>query len=153
VDKSQLLDEIRRERAAFSALIAPLDDAQIAAPSLDAGWSIKDMIAHISLWERLCAGWLEDVARGDTPARPEVRDVDATNARDHEAAKDAPLATVRSASAEAHASLLAVIDALSDADLADEQRFGWPAWQMIAGNSSEHYAEHADEITRFLSRG
>jgi hypothetical protein len=145
--KTELLARMRSEHAALDAFVASIDDAALTAPALDDGHSVKDLLAHISLWERLCAKWLEAVARGETPDRPEVIDVDATNARDHAAAKDAPLAEVLAESSVTYQALLDAVDALSDADLADEQRFGWPAWQLVRVNSDEHYREHIDQIT------
>jgi len=108
---------------------------------------VKDVLAHISLWERLCAGWLEAVARGETPDRPEVADVDATNAHGQAASKDAPLADVLAESSRTCRAILAAVAALSEDDLADEQRFGWPTWQLVRANSDEHYREHIDQIT------
>ena len=145
--KPELLALTRSERAALDALVASIDDAALTAPALDNGHSVKDVLAHISLWERLCAGWLQAVVRGETPDRPEVIDVDATNARDHAATKDAPLADVLAESSVTYQALLDAVEALSEADLADEQRFGWPTWQLVRANSDEHYREHIDQIT------
>jgi hypothetical protein len=156
MDKLELLAAIRSERAALDALVASIDDAALTAPhvghgalapTLDDGHSVKDLLAHISLWEGICARWLQAVARGETPDRPEVIDVDATNARAHAAAQGTPLAGVLDESRRAHQSLLDAVGALSDADLADEARFGWPTWRMVSGNSDEHYREHIDQIT------
>jgi Protein of unknown function (DUF1706) len=148
--KSELLASIRRERATLDALVASLSEAEMIAPELDVGWSVKDAVAHISVWERRCAGWLEAVARGETPERPEVQDVDGANARDYAAAKDTGPATVLAQSRESHAALLRSVEALAEADLADERRFGWPTWKMASSNSDEHYREHIDQIEAWL---
>ncbi len=148
---TELLTDIRGDRARLEAAVARIDEAQLTAAALDAGWSVKDVLAHISLWERLCTRWLRAVARGDTPERAEVQDVDTTNARAYEAAKDAPLADVRERSRASYAALLDAIERLTDADLEDEQRFGWPTWKMIESNSAEHYREHAEQIEAAFS--
>jgi len=150
--KHELLVRMRGERAALQSLVASIDAAALTQPALDDGHSVKDLLAHISLWERLCAKWLEAVARGETPDRPEVADVDATNARAHAAAQAAPLAAVLDESRRAHQALLDAVEALSAADLADEQRFGWPTWQLVRVNSDEHYREHIDQITAWRER-
>ncbi len=149
--KDELIASIRRDRATLDALVASLDEAQMTTPALDGGWSVKDVLAHISAWEELCASWLDAAGRGETPDRPEVRNVDETNARVYAAAKDTPLALVLARSRTSYEAMLRAVEALSDADLADEQRFGWPAWQMASGNSDEHYREHAAQIARWLS--
>ena len=145
MNKRELLEDIRRDQASFDAILARLDAARMTAPAMDNGWSPKDLLAHLAVWERTCAAWLEAVARGETPARPEVGD-DAFNARAYDASKDAPLAEVRRATDSARRAILDAVAALSDADLADEARFGWPAWQMVASNTSEHYREHMGEL-------
>jgi len=148
--KEELLASIRRDRARLEALIAPPDETRLTEPALEAGWSVKDALAHISAWERICCSWLAAAARGETPARPEVQDVDGTNARNYQAAKDRPLADVLSESRESHRAMLEAAEALSETELADDQRYGWPAWQMVSANSDDHYREHIDQIERWL---
>jgi uncharacterized protein (TIGR03083 family) len=149
--KSELLAALRRDQSRLDALVASLDDARLTAPSLDGGLSVKDVLAHITTWEDLCAGWLRDVARGVTPARPETKDVDGTNARAYATAKARPLADVIEASRASHAAIIDAIEALPDAELAAESRFGWPTWQMASSNSDEHYREHIEQIERWLA--
>ena len=150
--KDELLANILRDRAALDALIASLSEAQILATELDDGWSVKDLLAHIAAWEARCASWLEGVARGVTPERPEVQNVDASNAHDYATAKQQPLSDVLAESGAAHAAMLRSVGALSEADLADETRFGWPAWQTASSNSDEHYREHIQQIEAWLAR-
>ena len=152
MDKAELLETIRRERAEFDALVASLTDEQLIDTSLDGGRSVKDVLAHISLWERLCTSWLDDVAEGKTPARPEVRDVDGTNEREYLRAKTLPPEEVRAESRRTYAAIVSSIEALSDADLADETRFGWPTARMASSNTDEHYREHIDQIAAWLAR-
>ena len=47
--------------------------------------------------------------------------------------------------------MIAAVEALSEHDLADESRVGWPAWQMANSNSDEHYREHSAELERQLN--
>ncbi len=150
--KPELIAAIHRDRATLDALVASLSEEQMLAPVLDDGWSVKDLLAHIAAWEARCASWLEAVARGGTPERPEVQNVDASNARDYAAARQRPLGDVLAASRAAHATMLRAVEALSEADLADETRFGWPAWQMASSNSDEHYREHIQQIEAWLRR-
>lgn len=151
--KTELIEAMRRDRAALDTLVGALDDAQLTQPALDAGWSVKDVLAHVSAWERLCASWLEDVAHGRMPERPEVRDVDGTNAREYERARDLPRREILAASRRSYEAILDSVRALSEADLADQTRFGWPTWQMASSNSDEHYREHTDQIESWLRRG
>ena len=150
--KEELTKRIRADRARFDALVAGLDAARLVEPSLEGGWSVKDVLAHVSVWERLCTAWFAAAARGETPDRAEVRDVDGFNARSYRDAKDRPLADVLAESRLSHGAIVAVIEGMSEAELADEQRFGRPAWQMASANSDDHYREHIEQIARWLCR-
>lgn len=151
--KDELVARIRTEHARLDAAVARIGEERCIDPAFDGGWSLKDIFAHIGFWERACTRWLEAVARGETPDRPEVRDVDATNADAFDAAKPRALADVL---AESHASYDGIIRAttsLPDSELGDERRFGFPIWRVIDGNSGEHYREHAEQIEAWLARG
>ena len=148
--KKELTKRIRADRARLDALVAGLDRAQLVAPSLESGWSVKDVLSHVSAWERLCTAWFAAAARGETPDRAEVRDLDAFNARAYADAKDRPLADGLAESRLSYQAIVAAIEAMSDAELADEQRFGRPAWLMASANSDDHYREHIAQIEAWL---
>jgi uncharacterized protein (TIGR03083 family) len=150
--KNELLAAIEGDWDALQSLIQRVSDARMAEPSLDAGWSVKDVLAHIALWEGICSRWLEAAARGETSERPEVKDVDGTNARGHERAKSRALSDVVDESRTRHARILAAVEALSEDELASDTRFGWPVWQMTDSNTAEHYREHIDQISRWLEK-
>jgi len=152
MNKQELVRQIRVDRARLDELVAGLDDARMVEPALEQGWSVKDVLAHISAWERACAGWIEAAARDETPERPEVRDVDAFNAAMFAANRGRQLADVRAESAASHAAIVAAIEATPDAELASDARFGWPAWQMASANTDDHYREHIAQIEAWLAR-
>jgi len=151
--KDELLGRMREDRSRLDAAVDRVAARGRTEPAFGGGWSINDILAHVSFWERTCTGWLVAVAEGRAPARPEVRDVDATNARAHaEARGRTPEAIARDAR-EAFAAIIDATASLSDADIADEARFGFPVWGMIDGNSAEHYREHAEQIEAWLAAG
>lgn len=152
MNKTELLEAIALGWDRLQALISRVGDARMTEPSLDAGWSVKDVLAHIALWEGICARWLEAAARGETQERPEVKDVDGTNARGLERAKARALTEVVNESRTRHARIVAAVEALSDEELASDKRFGWPVWQMTDSNTADHYGEHIDQISRWLER-
>ena len=51
-DKTQMLAALRQEFDRWEALLAGLSEAQITAPDLPSGLSIKDVIAHLRAWLR-----------------------------------------------------------------------------------------------------
>jgi len=58
-DREALLGHYRRMREELLAAIEGLSDEALTEPSLD-GWSVKDHLAHIALWDDIRA---EEVAR------------------------------------------------------------------------------------------
>ena len=69
VDKTQLLEWITASRAELDAVIAPLSDAQMTAPGAEGELSVKDLLAHVSWWERRTLRALAYAARGEAPPK------------------------------------------------------------------------------------
>ncbi len=53
--KQELVKRLREERDRWVALLAQLGEDQIVAPDLPGGWSIKDLVAHLMVWQQLTA--------------------------------------------------------------------------------------------------
>ncbi|MDL1896466.1 ClbS/DfsB family four-helix bundle protein, partial [Anaerolineae bacterium CFX7] len=51
--KQELLHRIRARHADMEELLSSLEPAQMRAPELDGGWSVKDSLAHIAAWEKV----------------------------------------------------------------------------------------------------
>ncbi|HSF80777.1 MAG TPA: ClbS/DfsB family four-helix bundle protein [Anaerolineales bacterium] len=156
--KSALLDSIQDERSKLEELLAGLPEEKLVVPVAKIGWSVKDILAHITAWEGLMLGWVQVTLRGETPDRPAPGqswdDLDALNENLHQAHKDRPLAEVLAAFKESHQVVLQMMNGLSEADLFDAQRFAWrrgdPLWHMVAANTSWHYREHSESISAWL---
>jgi len=51
-DKAELMEHIRRERAALERAAAGLSETELIRPGPE-GWSIKDHLAHLITWEQI----------------------------------------------------------------------------------------------------
>lgn len=160
MDKTTLLNTIQRERAQFEALIAPLSEEQLCSPTLDGQWSVKDIMAHVAKWELICARWLEECLRGETP-QPSERLDRTSNDRIYEKYRDRSLPEVRRIFDSAHQHFLHQVNLLAEAysedDLNAPHRFAWteswPGFSLIAAiadNSYEHYQDHGAQIQSWL---
>ena len=145
----------------LSALIEKLGPDRLMAKAGD-GWTVKDHVAHIGAWEHSLRGLIEGEDRlkamGVHESLEENTDVvnDAVfKLHEHETSAET-LEYFR----DSHAQLMAILDKLSDADLAkpyshyqpsdpDEKR---PVRGWVAGNTYEHYAEHVEWINQLLSQ-
>lgn len=65
--KEELLQDYARMREEMLSAIAGLSDEQMTERSLD-GWSIKDHLAHIALWDEVRAAEVERISAGHASA-------------------------------------------------------------------------------------
>src|SRR5947208_15256954 len=50
ISKKQLLAEMQSEQAAWLALLDEIGEENMTQPEVAGGWSIKDIVAHITGW-------------------------------------------------------------------------------------------------------
>ena len=149
MEKSQLLALIDGERARLDAALGHLSPERMVAPGADGGWSVKDILAHITWSEREMTGVLRQRAMVGSELWNLSQDERnaAVYAENRARALDDVLAAWRSDFAE----LRAEITRLSDAELADPALIadipgGLAPWQLLAGGTWRHYAEHLPAI-------
>ena len=148
--KDELLANIKRDRARLDEIVRRLDAATMVDPRLDGGWSVKDVLAHITAWEQFCLEWVL-TGKGAEPAlTPEQ--IEAFNAKTYAENRDRPLTDVATASGRSSAEMLAAVEALTQEELSAP-----PAWanrtrldRIISVNADEHYREHSDQIEAWL---
>ena len=162
MDKTSMMNMIQTEYAQFESLIAPLSEAQLCKVPFEGEWSIKDIMAHIAVWEQLCTKWLDECARGETP-HPSERVNIQSNDRIYRENRDRPLAEVQELFHQAHQQFLQQVDllfqTLAEEDINASHRFAWTeAWPgssliaVIADNSYEHCYDHAQQIRNWLAK-
>jgi hypothetical protein len=160
MDKTTLLNTIQAEYAQLESLVAPLNEAQLCTTPGEGEWSIKDIMAHIAVWEHICARWLAELLHGVTP-QPSERTEVGVNERIYQENRDRSPAEVRELFHHTHQEFLQQVNlltqTLSEEDLNASHRFAWTEdWPgasllaVIADNSYEHYRDHAQQIRRLL---
>lgn len=151
--KSELIARIQEGRAALDALIGAISPEQAAAPGPAGGWSVKDHLAHLAAWQ--CVAYLRVIGHtrhehevfGMDPARYAASSEEVLNATIYQSCKDRTLAEVRASFEQAYQQVLGALAQLRSEDL---QRPVDPAQPHlgtlaanIAGNTYEHFEEHA----------
>ena len=76
-DRDALLQHYRQMRQDLLAAIEGLSDDLLCEPSLD-GWSVKDHLAHIALWDEIRASDVERISAGHDSAWRMTGDQDET---------------------------------------------------------------------------
>jgi len=155
MDKSRLLEEIRTSYNAFEAVLASLSAEQMTTPGVNDKWSVKDNIAHINAWQRRLLDMLQATKEGvDLPDPTPGLSMDEENETFYQRDKDRPSAEVQ---AEFHSLYHLVVQSIQD--LSNEELNKPLSWlegrsvgPFVAGNTYEHYQEHAQIIQDWLAR-
>ena len=141
-NKDELLQHYRRTRDGLMSAIDGLSDEQMSEPSLD-GWSVKDHLAHIALWDDLRAMDVERVSAGHASAWKfsEAQD-DAYNEVGYELRRSMSAAQAKW---ELERSRKHLLDAISEAEprALDGSLYG------SAALLSSHEVDHAGWIKRW----
>jgi len=158
--KAELLAAIDLDRADLEACLV-LRDATLTAPGRDGAWSVKDHLSHIAAWERMIVAHLRDgtdheIAGMDAATYARVS-LDDLNARLHGLYAADTIGHVRREWVEAHAAIVAFIEAMPEDRLVDpywdDEPSGRTVLQKISGDTFLHYREHAAWIGELLAQG
>jgi uncharacterized damage-inducible protein DinB len=141
-DREALLRHYRQMREELLAAIDGLSDEAMIDPSLD-GWSVKDHLAHIALWDEIRASEVARIAAGHESAWRMSPAHEATyGALAYDLRRALSLDQARWELATSHQRLLEAIGSASPRGL-DGSRYG------EAGLRSTHEAAHTGWIRRW----
>jgi hypothetical protein len=148
--KAELLSELDREWAKIERTCAGMSEAQMITPGVQGEWSMKDILAHISAWEKYLLDRLGFVMTGHPPRYPAMQtwdDVHRFNAQVYAENRDRPLPSVIIEFRSLYQGLLTVLEALDDRLLEQPYSYDFAAdritlLQLIRANTFEHYREH-----------
>lgn len=158
LDKEGWLHLIRSERGAWESTLAEVGKERMEVPGVVGDWSVKDILAHVTFWEGSSARHLEAALRGEPPAPTKYKglETDEINDRVYRENRDRPLAEILEWSEDTHRRLVSAIEALPVEHLAEPGRYTWlegqPLWEVVPGNSYDHYPEHIASIREWLDR-
>lgn len=158
MEKNQLINTLRIERAAWDALLKEVGEERMSTPGVVGDWSVKDIIAHITAWQRRPVEWLAAARRGDKPKPapwpPSLAGDDPINAWIYDANRNRPLKEVLAESRQVHDKLMQGLESMPEQELNDASRFSWLNGNSLAdsipGNSYEHYQHHSQDIQAWL---
>jgi hypothetical protein len=155
--KSQLLETIEQEWAQLQSALNGLDEEQMLLPGVVGEWSLKDVLAHIAVWQ---SHLVTAMFRAEKGFKPQVFDseaeVDRFNRQNYLEQQTRTFEQIWDDLDSSYRQLLKRLDNWSEAMLFEAQRFKWmqgqPFVRFVEGDSSEHYAEHAEDIRAWRQR-
>ena len=158
--KEELMARIDQDWSALQVLVGRLPEAAMATPA-PGGWSPKDNLAHLAAWlEVLLSYHMDDrplhLLAGVDAATLDAMDEDGINDLFWRRSRDRSLAQVMADLEDKHLQVLARLDAMTFENLMrpryadDPERRPLLGW--VAGNTYEHYQEHAAIIRPVAER-
>ena len=118
MEKAELLNWLKQEHRQWEALLDQIDSARMEEPGVAAHWSMKDIVAHLTGWNRNLVAQLEALQRGEAqpppPWPPELQTDDEVNAWIYETTHGRSLHEVLDKSQQVFRQLFAVIEAFPD---------------------------------------
>lgn len=147
MDRVQLLKRIDSAWNELTASYAGLLEAEMVESSVAGGWSIKDIIAHVTTWEGETLTHLPHILADEKPPRysDTYGGIDAFNAQKMEQARHLSLAEVLRQRDETHRQLLAFLQSAPEEQLTRETRFR----RRLRFDTYSHYREHAKAIQQW----
>jgi hypothetical protein len=150
MNRQQLLDRINNAWTAFQQSYVGLPDAQLISPGVSGEWSVKDLLAHITIWEEEALKYLPSIMDGGRPPRYSVTygGIDAFNAQMIERWRNLPLSDVQHRHAATHVRLIDLVRAAPDDQFARETPFR----RRLRLDTYSHYPIHTKSITEWRAR-
>jgi uncharacterized protein (TIGR03083 family) len=147
MNKQQLLGKIDKAWSAFQASYAGLTDEQLAQPGVTGDWSVKDILAHVTVWEEETLKHLPHILEGQRP--PKYSDlyggIDAFNALKTEENRNRSLADVLARFENTHRQLIDYLRSAPEEQFATETRFR----RRIRLDTYSHYPIHTQAIRKW----
>ena len=154
MEKLSFIQTVESTRAELDTIIANISDQLMLQPGVSGVMSVKDILAHITWFEREMIGLLEQraLAGSDLWNLPS----DERNAMIYQLNLQRSLQDIRNEAAEVFQQLLKQFKNLEEAALDDPAWFrdmppDWSPSQLLAENTCEHYQHHLADITAWLA--
>jgi hypothetical protein len=150
MDKQQLLKKLDSAWIALKDSYTGLTDTQMDQPHVTGGWSVKDILGHVTAWEEEALKHLPHIREGKRP--PKYSDlyggIDAFNALKTEENRHRSLGEVLARFEDTHTHLVAYIEVAPDELIATETRFR----RRIRLDTYSHYPIHTQAIREWRER-
>ncbi|MCC6457889.1 MAG: DinB family protein [Caldilineaceae bacterium] len=144
MDKQQLLNRLDKAWTSFKESYAGLSDAQMQEPGVTGDWSVREIIAHVSVWEEEALKHLPHILEGGRPPRYSITygGIDAFNALMMEQKHALSLAEVLAQQDNIHRRLIDYVQSVPEDQFTRETRFR----RRLRLDTYSHYPIHAQAI-------
>ena len=149
MDKQQLLKRLETAWTALKESYTGLSNAQLLEPGVMGDWSVKEILAHVTIWEEEALKYLPLIINGEKPPRyVQYGGLDAFNAQMIEQKRGLALSEVLSQLDETHRRLISYIQSVPEEYFTRETRFR----HRLRLDTYSHYPLHARAIQEWRER-
>lgn len=162
MNKQTFLETLANERAQWETLVALVGEGRMTQSGFAGEWSLKDIIAHVAVYEEWTTNELQRALRGEQlqwdSALTGLSD-DERNAILYEQQRGRSLTCTLAFSRQTYQQLLQAIQALSEEEFNSCDGLGgrlhpfWagrPLWEGLLGNMSAHYREPMPDLKAWV---
>ncbi len=156
MNKVEFLAALQTQRAEWDVLLDQMDPARMDEPGVEGDYSAKDIIAHVTWYERETLNIIQTHILIGSP-HWDLPTQDERNAAIYADIRYIPAAEVLVQSRQVYQQLWAAAQTLTDEDLNDASRFkemppDWSPGEVLASNCYEHYQQHFDTLRTWLNK-
>jgi hypothetical protein len=148
--KTRLIQLLDLSRSFQQQLIADLDPVERNANGMWEDWSVKDELAHVIAWQLNSLARIAALLHAEPV--PDFSDYETINRAIYQTNRDRTLAEIAAESDRAHGDFVALVQSLSEEDLAQPARFSGQEPHVLAaqimGNGFEHPMVHYADYYR-----
>jgi uncharacterized protein (TIGR03083 family) len=147
--KYQMFQKLEQAWTALKESYAGLSDAQLTEPGAIGEWSVKDILAHVTIWEEEALKYLPLILAGGRPPRYfQSGGIDAFNAQKAEQKRHMALSEVLRQLEETHRRLIDYLQSVPEEHFTRETRFR----HRLRLDTYSHYPLHARAIREWRER-
>lgn len=153
--KDKLLDLIHTERRRLEKNIESLTNEQKTKPGVVDNWSVKDLMAHLTVWEQRMLSWwkAQSTGKGDPETAADL-DLHAYNERVYELNRNRPLDEITEEFESSYQEILNTLEHVSEIQLNTPVEYEWANgvswWELVAFNTYRHYRWAKDKIREWM---
>jgi hypothetical protein len=153
-EKASLIDELDSARRRTLAILRDADEHHIVHAAT--GWRVKDVVAHILIWEEEALAALRARQKGETYTIAGFDSFDSYNERAFERHRDTPFEQIKTGLHDVREEMKAILLALPPERFAGSMRYPWPwmgSLSDLMAIMAAHERSHADEIRQAIQAG
>ena len=147
MNQGQLLTRLEKAWREFLESHTRLSDLQMMKPGVTGNWSVRDILVHVTTWEKEALKHLPTILKGGKPERYSVTHggINAFNWIMAERKKGLTLAEVRRELEDTHRRLIRFIESVPE----EQFRTETPFRHRLRLDTYSHYPKHAEAIRRW----